>query len=84
MKTDAQVTYFARHELAGPSERREGRKLGKILDKGYRVLTRDGDRFEISTLDWEPSFEGRSLEFQKVREIIEDRLGRKGLNITIS
>lgn len=79
---DAQAVYFSRHAIASPEERFEGSKLGSIVHKGYIVSTRDGDRFEISTLDWE--LEGKTQEFEKVAEIIEERVGRNGLRIKFS
>ena len=84
MEPDVRVIYYAKHDFAGPDERQEGRKLGRIVDKGYRVLTREGVRFEISTLDWGSDIGDKSGEFSRVTKIIEQRLGKKGLNIEIS
>lgn len=81
---DVQVVYFSRHEAAGYNERQEGMKLGRIVDKGYRVLMRDGHRFEISTIDWGLNVEDKSEEIRRVKEIIKSRLGRKDLDIRIS
>jgi hypothetical protein len=41
----------------------------------------DGHRFEISTLDWESSVTDQSEEIRRVKEIIENQLERKDLDI---
>lgn len=82
MNADAQAVYFSRHAIAGPEERFAGSKLGEIVQQGYIISTRDGNRFEISTLDWD--LVSKDEEFRRVAQIIKERVGRNDLQIKFS
>jgi hypothetical protein len=40
-------TYYSIHEFAGPEERREGRKIGEVLEQGVYVHLPNGQILKI-------------------------------------
>lgn len=81
-KEGIQAIYFGRHDLPTPAERWEGRKLGRLVDKGFRIHLSGGRTFEISTFGWDCT--SITEESQKVKQIIENQLGKTNLNINFS
>lgn len=75
------AVYFSRHALATAEAIANGHKLGPIIDRGFRFITPEGQRVEISVMG--QNLTDLASESDYLRDQIGKILGIKNPTITI-